>query len=152
MDKQSGNRINYEFFEKPTKIPKILLAESAINSRSKRTILTQECLRRFRNTKIELDESVRNEHLNKLGLSCAKLRLNWASLTISIFSKYLSQIQLSFKFLIKINIVLTFEIYEAKLPDFQPLKVIFHSGCLPWRSTSIFSKFRFKKRSYLIRH
>ena len=65
MDKQSGNRINYEFFEKPTKIPKILLAESAINSRSKRTILTQECLRRFRNTKIELDESVRNEHLNR---------------------------------------------------------------------------------------
>ena len=65
MDKQSGNRINYEFFEKPTKIPKILLAESAINSSSKRTILTQECLRRFRNTKIELYKSVRNEHLNK---------------------------------------------------------------------------------------
>ena len=88
----------------------------------------------------------------KLGLSCAKLRLNWASLPISRISKYLSQIQLSFKFLIKMIIVLTFEIYEAKLPDFQPLKVIFHSGCLPWRSTSIFSKFRFKKRSYLIRH
>ena len=86
MDKQSGNRINYDFFEKPTKNPKILLAEYAINSSSKRTILTHKCLRRFRNTKIELDESVRNEHLNKLGLSCAKLRLNWASLPISIFA------------------------------------------------------------------
>ena len=65
MKKQSRNLISYEFFEKPTKNPKILMADSAINSSSKRTILTQECLRRFRNTKIELDESVRNEHLNK---------------------------------------------------------------------------------------
>ena len=68
MDKQFETMINYEFFEKPTKNPTILLAESAINSSSKRTILTQECLRRLRNTKIELDESVRNEHLNQFML------------------------------------------------------------------------------------
>ena len=47
---------------------KILLAESAINAGSKRTILTQECLRRIRNTKIELGDGVRNEHLNKFML------------------------------------------------------------------------------------
>ena len=46
------------------KIPKILLLESAINSNTKRTILTQECLRRLRNTKIELGEDIRNKHLN----------------------------------------------------------------------------------------
>ena len=62
------NRIDYKFFEKPTKNPKILLAESAINAGSKRTILTQECLRRIRNTKIELGDGVRYEHLNKFML------------------------------------------------------------------------------------
>ena len=53
------------FFEKPTKNPKILMADSAINAKSKRTILTQECLRRIRNTKIELGDAVRNDHLNR---------------------------------------------------------------------------------------
>ena len=47
------NRIDYEFYEKPTKNPRVLLASSAINSASKRTILTQECLRRMRNTKVD---------------------------------------------------------------------------------------------------
>ena len=64
LNKEKENRIDYEFFQKPTKNPKILLAESAINSSTKRTILTQECLRRMRNTKIELGENVRNKHLN----------------------------------------------------------------------------------------
>ena len=64
LNKEKDNRIDYEFFQKPTKNPKILLAESAINSSTKRTILTQECLRRMRNTKIELGENVRNIHLN----------------------------------------------------------------------------------------
>ena len=44
------------------------MADSAINSSTKRTILTQECLRRLRNTKIELGEKVRNEHLTKFML------------------------------------------------------------------------------------
>ena len=65
MNKEMVNRIDYEFYEKPTKNPKNLLAESAINSSTKRTILTQECLRRIRNTKIEIGEGVRNEHLNR---------------------------------------------------------------------------------------
>ena len=45
-----------------------MLAESAINAASKRTILTQECLRRIRNTKIELGDEVRNIHLNRFML------------------------------------------------------------------------------------
>ena len=40
------------------------MAESAINAATKRTILTQECLRRIRNTKIELGTGVRNKHLS----------------------------------------------------------------------------------------
>ena len=65
MNETEENRIDYEFFEKSTKNPKLLLAESAINKNSKRTILTQECLRRMRNTKLELGDEVRNEHLNR---------------------------------------------------------------------------------------
>ena len=56
MNQEEVNRIDYEYFEKPTKNPKILMAESAINANSKRTILTQECLRRIRNTKVELGD------------------------------------------------------------------------------------------------
>ena len=69
LNKHEGDRIDYEFFEKATKNPKTLLAESAINSGTKRTILTQECLRRIRNTKIELGEPVLNEHLNRFMLT-----------------------------------------------------------------------------------
>ena len=65
MNQEEVNRIDYEYFEKPTKNPKILMAESAINANSKRTILTQECLRRIRNTKVELGDGVRNGHLNR---------------------------------------------------------------------------------------
>ena len=46
------NRIDFEFFEKPTKNPKVILADSALSMSKKRTILTQEGLRRLRNTKI----------------------------------------------------------------------------------------------------
>ena len=41
-----------------------MLANSAINAKSKRTILTQQCRRRLRNTKVELGEKVRKIHLN----------------------------------------------------------------------------------------
>ena len=64
MNEVMENRLNYEFYEKPTKHPKILLAESAINENTKRTILTQECLRRIRNTKVELGTEIRNKHLS----------------------------------------------------------------------------------------
>ena len=48
LNKDVGNRIYYEFFEKPTKNQNLLLAESAISSSTKRTILTQECMRQMR--------------------------------------------------------------------------------------------------------
>ena len=65
VNREKENRIDYEFYEKSTKNPTVLLADSAINSRTKRTILTQECLRRLRNTKIELGEDVQNMYLNQ---------------------------------------------------------------------------------------
>ena len=64
VNHEENERIDYEFFEKATKNPKVILSDSAISSSSKRTILTQECLRRMRNTKIELGEKIRNKHLN----------------------------------------------------------------------------------------
>ena len=59
------NRIDYQFFEKPTKNKFVILSTSAISAKQKRTILTQECLRRLRNTKIELGEEVQNKYLNE---------------------------------------------------------------------------------------
>ena len=58
-------RLDYEYYEKPTKHPKVILADSALSMSQKRTILTQECLRIMRNTKVELGEKVRNQHLSK---------------------------------------------------------------------------------------
>ena len=64
VNHEENERIDYEFFEKPTKNPRVILSNSAINSAAKRTILTQECLRRMRNTKVDLGEEIRNKHLN----------------------------------------------------------------------------------------
>ena len=44
------------------------MADSAINSASKRTILTQECLRRLRNTNVELGVEIQRKHLNNFML------------------------------------------------------------------------------------
>ena len=57
--------MDYEHFEKATKHPNVILSDSALSMNMKRTILTQECLRILRNTKIELGEDIRNGHLNK---------------------------------------------------------------------------------------
>ena len=62
------NRIDFEFFEKPTKNPRVILADSALSFSKKRTILTQECLRRLRNTKVELGPEIQNKHLNQFML------------------------------------------------------------------------------------
>ena len=58
------NRIDYEFFEKPTKNMRVILEDAALPTNQKRLILTQECLRRLRNTKLELGEEIRVKHLN----------------------------------------------------------------------------------------
>ena len=68
INKKEENRIDFEFFEKPTKNPRVILADSALSLSKKRTILTQEGLRRLRNTKIELGTKVQEKHLNKFML------------------------------------------------------------------------------------
>ena len=65
INKKENYRLDYEHYEKPTKHPKVILADSALSMNKKRTILTQECLRILRNTKIELGEDIRNGHLNR---------------------------------------------------------------------------------------
>ena len=90
INEEENNRLDFEFYEKPLKNKKLILSDSAIPAKDKRTILTQECLRRLRNTKVELGKDVQNKHLNdfmvkmknsgynkkyrQVGLSCAKLR------------------------------------------------------------------------------
>ena len=64
VNEKEDNRIDFEFVEKPTKDPRVILASSALSHSQKRTIMTQECLRRLRNTKIELGPEVQRKHLN----------------------------------------------------------------------------------------
>ena len=68
LNPEENYRIDYQFFEKPTKNEKVLMANAAMRAKSIRTILTQECLRIFRNTSLELGEDIRNKHLNKFML------------------------------------------------------------------------------------
>jgi hypothetical protein len=68
INELESDRIDFEFFEKPTKNPRVILADSALSFSKKRTILTQECLRRLRNTKMELGPEVQGVHLNKFML------------------------------------------------------------------------------------
>ena len=56
--------LTFSFLKSPQKNSKVILADSALNPHAKRTILTQECLRRLRNTKVELGEDVQIKHLN----------------------------------------------------------------------------------------
>ena len=65
INKDKQNMIQFEFYEKPTKNQKVIMSDSAIPSSQKRTILTQECLRRLRNTQIALGEEVQLKHVNK---------------------------------------------------------------------------------------
>ena len=64
INQAKDNRAEYELYEKPSKNSRVILANSALSSASKRTILTQECLRRLRNTKVELSEETKIKHLN----------------------------------------------------------------------------------------
>ena len=66
------NRIDFEFFEKPTKNPMVILASSALSFKKKRTILTQEGLRRLRKKKMELGSEVQKNYLNLFMLKLKK--------------------------------------------------------------------------------
>ena len=63
-----GGLIMHEFYEKETKIKNVILANSALSWAQKRTILTQEGIRRMKNTSPLLGEEVQNEHLSKFML------------------------------------------------------------------------------------
>ena len=63
VNHEESNRIDFEFYEKPTRNPKVILANSALSYSKKRTILTQECLRTLRNTKVELGPKSTEEAL-----------------------------------------------------------------------------------------
>ena len=65
VNKAKNNRMDHEFFEKPTKNKRVILKDAALPANQKRTILTQECLRRLRNTKLELGEDIKVKHLNE---------------------------------------------------------------------------------------
>ena len=69
INENESNRIDYEHYEKPTKNPRVILASSALSFSKKRTILTQEGLRRLRNTKKELGPEVQTKYLNLFMLS-----------------------------------------------------------------------------------
>ena len=64
MNTKENNRIDYQFFEKPTNNKRGLLANAAMSAKSMRTILTQEGLRRLRNTSLHLGKEVQEKHLN----------------------------------------------------------------------------------------
>ena len=68
VNEAEGNRIDFEFYAKPTQNPRVILASSALSHTQKRTILTQECLRRLRNTKVELGPETQRKHLNQFML------------------------------------------------------------------------------------
>ena len=68
VNKMKSNRLEYEFYEKPTKNKYVILFDSAMPAKEKRTILTQECLRRLRNTKIELGTTIQNKYLSEFML------------------------------------------------------------------------------------
>ena len=69
INKKEQNRIDYEFYEKPSKNKRVILEDAALPAPQKRTILTQECLRRLRNTKIELGKETQVKHLNNFMLT-----------------------------------------------------------------------------------
>ena len=75
INKNEDNKIEFEFYEKPTKNQRVILFESAIPSSQKRTILTQECLRRIRNTQTDLGLEVKKTTFEQIYVRYEELRL-----------------------------------------------------------------------------
>jgi hypothetical protein len=93
VNEKEANRIDFEFFEKQTKNPRVILASSALSFSKKRTILTQECLRRLRNTKRELGPETQRKHLSQFMLKLKnsgynkKFRLDILDSALNAFQK-----------------------------------------------------------------
>ena len=62
VNHEEGGRVDFEFYSKEISNDLVLMADSAMPQDAKRTVLTQKCLRRLRNTKKELGPEVQNEH------------------------------------------------------------------------------------------
>ena len=96
VNHDENNRIEFEFYQKPTKNPLVILADSALSHSQKRTILTQEGLRRLRNTKVELGPNVQHKHLNNFMLTMKnsgyheKFRKEILDSTLKAFEKMVS--------------------------------------------------------------
>ena len=58
----------HEYYEKPTKNPNVILPRSALSWNVKRTVFTQEALRRIRNTSQRLGPHAANEVLSNFML------------------------------------------------------------------------------------
>ena len=65
VNHNEGERIDFEFYSKPVSNELVIMNKSAMPENFKRTTLTQECLRRLRNTKKELGPDHQNIHLNE---------------------------------------------------------------------------------------
>ena len=72
----SENKIIHNFYEKPTRNKKVILASSALSWTQKRSIHTQELLRRMKNTSVLLDEKVQNDHVSMYLLRMKKCGYN----------------------------------------------------------------------------
>ena len=97
------NMIHYEFYEKVTKNPKVLLASSAFPWHSKRNIMVNEALRRLRNTAAELGPALQNQHLNQFMLKLKDsgyseaFRVSVVKQAKQIYAKQLEQDRLGVK-------------------------------------------------------
>ena len=72
----SENVLIHDFYEKPTKNQRVILASSALGWPQKRAIHTQEILRRFKNTSPILGEKVQNKHASMYLLRMKKCGYN----------------------------------------------------------------------------
>ena len=103
INEEEENRIDYELYEKPSKNPRVLLVDSAINSAAKRTILTQECIRRLQNTKVELGYDCQNKHITEFMLKLKnsgysqKYRIEILDSALKGFKKMLEEDRLGIK-------------------------------------------------------
>ena len=99
INRHEKNRIEYEFYEKPSKNNRVILENAALPHSQKRTILTQECLRRLRNTMVDLGEETQNKHLNNFMLKLknsgysAKFRTDILDSALKAFEKIMKDDQ-----------------------------------------------------------
>ena len=64
INKENQNRIEFQFYKNPTNNKKVILSDTALPAKQQRTILTQECLSRLRNTNRDLGKDFQTKHLD----------------------------------------------------------------------------------------